>query len=149
MKSNDQLLLRCQRVWSWRMLVPTLAVFIGVSWGCAGAAPAPTTPEGAADDARSNAAATLDDAPATAPGKMPACQGEGFEVDLLDALAALPDDTLEAQREQVRDWIWNVTLARVAQNSTVDDAFSGVADEPLFRDDAMGHVLTFPTGTAR
>lgn len=148
MKAKNHSLLRYLRAFGWRKLGLALAALITVCAGC-GNAPAPNTAVAVADPARDVAPATLDDPPPAALGVMPACQGEAFEVDMLDALAVLPDDTLEAQREQVRDWLWHVTLARSSQKPAVDNAFSGIADEPLFRDDAIGHVLTLPTGSAR
>ena len=128
---------------------PALAALLAICWGCGGNAAAPETPAGIGAAVAEAAPPTLNDAPPAPIGKMPACQGEGFELDLLDAISALPDDTLEAQREQVRDWVWHVTLAKAATTAAVDNAFAGIADEPLLRDDALRHVLTLPTGTTR
>lgn len=77
------------------------------------------------------------------------CNGDRFSIDVLDAVGALPDDTLDAQREQLRDWIWTVTLGRIAQRTSADDVLSGVADEPLVRDDSLAHVLHMQVGPAR
>ncbi|WP_437667292.1 hypothetical protein [Sorangium sp. So ce1182] len=77
------------------------------------------------------------------------CSGEPFRVDLLDAIGALPEDTLDAQREQLRDWIWTVTLGRIAQRAGADEVLASVADEPLARDDALAHVLHMQVGPTR
>ncbi|WP_437590685.1 hypothetical protein [Sorangium sp. So ce1000] len=80
---------------------------------------------------------------------MPPCEGDAFRIDLLDAIDAIPDDTLDAQREQLRDWIWTVTLGRIARQTSVDDVFAGVVDQPVVRDDALAHVLRLPVGPTR
>ncbi|WP_437928351.1 hypothetical protein WMF37_03660 [Sorangium sp. So ce291] len=80
---------------------------------------------------------------------LPPCEGDAFRIDLLDAIDAIPDDTLDAQREQLRDWIWTVTLGRIAQQTSVDDVFSGVVDQPVIRDDSLAHVLRLPVGPTR
>ncbi|WP_437508801.1 hypothetical protein [Sorangium sp. So ce1099] len=85
-------------------------------------------------------------APASA---MPPCAGDAFRLDLLDAIDAIPDDTLDAQREQLRDWIWTVTLGRIARQTSVDDVFAGVVDQPVLRDDSLAHVLRLPVGPTR
>ncbi|XYI00853.1 hypothetical protein ACMHYB_14250 [Sorangium sp. So ce1128] len=77
------------------------------------------------------------------------CSGESFRIDLLDAIGALPEDTLDAQREQLRDWIWTVTLGRIAQRAGADEVLASVADEPLARDDALAHVLHMQVGPTR
>ncbi len=77
------------------------------------------------------------------------CKEKEIRIDLLDAIGALPDDTLEAQREQLRDWVWTVILGKLAGQSSVDDVFEGVVDQPIDRDDALAHVLTMPVGPAR
>src|SRR5579862_6746020 len=81
--------------------------------------------------------------------RMPPCTGDEFVIDLLGATHALPAESPEAQREQMRDWIWNVTLGRIAQGSSVDAVFSGVVDEPIVRDDSLAHVLRLPVGPTR
>ncbi|WP_437623585.1 hypothetical protein [Sorangium sp. So ce1151] len=80
---------------------------------------------------------------------LPPCEGDAFRIDLLDAVDAIPDDTLDAQREQLRDWIWTVTLGRIAQQTSVDDVFSGVVDQPVIRDDSLANVLRLPVGPTR
>jgi hypothetical protein len=77
------------------------------------------------------------------------CSGDRFSIDLLDAISALPEDTLDAQREQLRDWVWTVTLARIAQRTSAEEVLSSVADEPLVRDDALAHVLHMQVGPTR
>jgi hypothetical protein len=77
------------------------------------------------------------------------CNGERFRIDLIDAIAAIPDDTLDAQREQLRDWIWTVTLGRIAQRTSAEEVLIGVAGEPLVRDDALAHVLHMQVGPTR
>ncbi|WP_437970904.1 hypothetical protein WMF04_17190 [Sorangium sp. So ce260] len=77
------------------------------------------------------------------------CSGDSFRIDLLDAIGSLPDDTLDAQREQLRDWIWTVTLGRIAQRTSADEVLASVADEPLERDDALAHVLHMQVGPTR
>jgi hypothetical protein len=77
------------------------------------------------------------------------CESDAFRIDLLSAVDAIPDDTLEAQREQLRDWIWMTTLGRIAPQTSVDDVFSGVMDQPLMRDDSLAHVLRLPVGPTR
>ncbi len=77
------------------------------------------------------------------------CQSDAFRIDLLGAVEAIPDDTLDAQREQLRDWIWMTTLGRIAPRTSVDDVFSGVMDQPLMRDDSLAHVLRLPVGPTR
>lgn len=77
------------------------------------------------------------------------CEGDAFRIDLLGAIDAIPDDTLDAQREQLRDWIWMTTLGRIAPRTSVDNVFSGVMDQPLLRDDSLAHVLRLPVGPTR
>lgn len=77
------------------------------------------------------------------------CKGDEFEVDLLDALSALPEGTEEAQREQLRDWLWSATLGQVSKQTSVEDVFAGVSDEPAVRDESLSHVLRLPTGPTR
>lgn len=77
------------------------------------------------------------------------CNGDAFTIDVLDAIASIPDDTLEVQREQLRDWTWTVTLGRIAQKMGADEVLSSVADEPLRRDEALEHALYMQTGPAR
>jgi hypothetical protein len=77
------------------------------------------------------------------------CSGDRFRIDLLDAIEKMPDDTLDAQREQLRDWVFTATLARIAQRVGADEVLTGVADEPLVRDDALAHVLHTQSGPAR
>jgi hypothetical protein len=83
------------------------------------------------------------------PARLPRCVGDEFTVDFLSAATALNDDTLEEQREQLRDWMWNVTLGRLAKGSSVADVFSGISDEPLWRDDSVAHALRLPSGPTR
>ncbi|MDI1442456.1 hypothetical protein [Polyangium sp. 6x1] len=77
------------------------------------------------------------------------CSGDRFRIDLLDAIEKLPQDTLDAQREQLRDWIFTVTLGRLAERSGADEVLAGVADAPLVRDDALAHVLHMQSGPTR
>jgi hypothetical protein len=77
------------------------------------------------------------------------CSDAAFRIDLLSALRALPDDTLEAQRQQIIDWIWTVTLGRIAQQTSAADIFSGTVAELLLRDDQLELVLDMPVGSAR
>ena len=37
--------------------------------------------------------------------QLPACVTPAFAIDLLDAIQAMPEGTLDTQREQLRDWI--------------------------------------------
>lgn len=77
------------------------------------------------------------------------CIGDRYQVDLLEAISEIPDDTLDAQREQVRDWIFTTTLGRIAQSKGLGDIFTGVLTEPVFRDDSLGHVLRMQHGATR
>ncbi|MDI1479253.1 hypothetical protein [Polyangium sp. y55x31] len=77
------------------------------------------------------------------------CSGDRFRIDLLDAIGKLPHDTLDAQREQLRDWVFTVTLGRMAARTGADEVLSGVADAPLVRDDALAHVLHTQSGPTR
>ncbi len=77
------------------------------------------------------------------------CVGDRYQIDLLEAIVQIPDDTLDAQREQVRDWIFTTTLARIAQTKGLDEVFTGVLIEPVFRDDSLGHVLRMQHGATR
>lgn len=77
------------------------------------------------------------------------CAGDRFQIDLLDAITKIPDDTLDAQREQLRDWIFTLTLARIAQTAGVDEVMTGILTEPVFRDDSLAHVLRMQSGPTR
>jgi hypothetical protein len=77
------------------------------------------------------------------------CRGEAFQIDLIDALSVLPIDTLEAQREQVRDWIWTVTMGRIAEETSAEAVLSGLMAEPLFRSEELEPVLDMPVGATR
>ncbi len=77
------------------------------------------------------------------------CQGDGFRIDLLDALDALPEAAPAAHREQLRDWVWTALLARLAERSSKVGLLKAVAAQPLFRDDSLAGVLDFPAGRSR
>lgn len=77
------------------------------------------------------------------------CTGERFRVDLLNAITQIPDNTLDAQREQVRDWIFRATLSRHARHKDIDATFMGIIDQPLLRDDALADVLHMQSGPTR
>lgn len=90
------------------------------------------------------------EAPPPAPVvQLPACQGDRFQVDLLKAVGALPGGPEEAQKEQLRDWVWQVVLARASRGSSVENVFGATVDEPVFRDDSLAHALRLPTGPTR
>gem|GEM_PF-4566483 len=77
------------------------------------------------------------------------CQGESFKIDLLGTLDALPDDTPDAQLDQIRDWVWTTVLARIAAKSHQPELLASIARQPLFRDDSLSHLLDQPVGRTR
>jgi hypothetical protein len=77
------------------------------------------------------------------------CQGDAFKIDLLGTLDALPDETADAQLDQIRDWVWTTFLARIAGQSKQPELLASVAQQPLFRDDSLSHLLEQPVGRTR
>ncbi len=77
------------------------------------------------------------------------CQGDSFRIDLLDTTKALPDDTVDQQMDQLRDWVWTTLLARVSAQSSQPELLAGVSRQPLVRNDSLSHLLEQPVGRAR
>ncbi len=124
-----------------------ISLLILLVQACARGVPAETPASSYAESGAQ--AGTLPNDDVELPARLPACVGDEFTVDFLSAAAALNEDTLEEQREQLRDWLWNATLGRLARASSVDAVFSGISDEPLWRDDSLAHALRLPSGPAR
>ena len=83
------------------------------------------------------------------PAGFGACQGDRFNVDLLDALEALPDDVPAAHLEQLRDWVWTTLLARLAARDGSTALLASIARQPLLRDEGLAHLLEMQVGRSR
>lgn len=77
------------------------------------------------------------------------CQGDSFQLDLLSALDALPEDTPAAHQEQIRDWIWTTLLSRISAQQSDPELLAGTIRQPLLRDEAFSHILDIPVGRSR
>ncbi|HEX6900947.1 MAG TPA: hypothetical protein VF789_14585 [Thermoanaerobaculia bacterium] len=77
------------------------------------------------------------------------CQGDSFKIDLLNVLDTLPDSSVAARTEQLRDWVWRTVLARLAARGAGPELLASIARQPLLRDETLAHILDVPVGRGR
>lgn len=74
---------------------------------------------------------------------------DSFHVDLAGMEPATLGQGVDERVEQLRDWLWQLLLARLEATNRLEGLLAGSVTRPLMRDDALAHVLDLPVGSTR